>query len=340
MITCPNCGRSIADTDEICPNCHFNLQKYRDTFFTDEHQKANYEDEQTAKNLVNRQAYRQEFYPKKQNLVVAKMLRWIRENSMIVFLLGIALLIIMSFSRSIGWICFFALLIWLYAVCARVEKIERYTVDERLTEKINQLGSNMFNNVEDSKQKVRSKSRAATKGREHMSEKTETVKKHFNFVQLMVVLMSVINLIVLFTGSGASVSDISYSGKMSITRVLFSLAGRLLSSSSTILSGVILCLIWLLMLFFPILILYYTLKDLQKGRIIAFVLSLVESIFLVYLIFRLSNSTLSNTGVLKGITSQLLLYAVSVGTSTIFLVLSSIMTTLLSGYNLFRKNKQ
>ncbi len=339
MTTCPNCGRSITDNDKVCPNCQFNLQKYRDTFFTDQHQTANYENKNTAKKIASREAYRQEFYPKKQNLTIKKMLQWMHLNSMIVFLLGIALLLIMSFSRSIGWICFFALLVWLYAVCVRTADIERYTVDERLTEKVNQIGSNLFNNVEDSKQKVKSRKRS-TKGEQRVEEEVATVKKHFNYVQLLVILMAVINLVVLFTGSGASVTDISYSGKMSITRVAFGLAGRLFSSSETMLSGVIVCVIWLLILLFPLIITYNTLKDTAKGRQISFVLSLIETVFLVYLIYRMSNSALSNTGILKNITSQLLLYAVSIGASTYFLILSSVMMTILLGYNLFKNKNQ
>ncbi|MCT6903462.1 MAG: zinc ribbon domain-containing protein, partial [Lactobacillus sp.] len=128
MTTCPNCGRPITDVDVTCPNCHFDLQKYRETFFTDQHEEAHFEDEKTAKKIASRKVYRQEFYPEKQNSVIERMLQWIHVNSMIVFLLGIALLIIMSFSRSFGWICFFALLVWLYFVCSRAEKIERYTV--------------------------------------------------------------------------------------------------------------------------------------------------------------------------------------------------------------------
>lgn len=337
MTTCPNCGRSITDNDKVCPNCQFNLQKYRDTFFTDQHQTANFESKNTAKKIASREAYRQEFYPKKQNLTIKKMLQWMHLNSMIVFLLGIALLLIMSFSRSIGWICFFALLVWLYAVCVRTNDIERYTVDERLTEKVNQIGSNLFNNVEDSKQKVKSRKRSA-KGEQRMEE-VATVKKHFNYVQLLVILMAVINLVVLFTGSGASVTDISYSGRMSITRVAFGLAGRLFSSSETMLSGVIVCVVWLLILLFPLIITYNTLKDTVKGRQISFALSLIETLFLVYLIYRMSNNALSSTGILKNITSQLLLYAVSIGASTYFLILSSVMMTILLGYNLFKKKK-
>lgn len=343
MTTCPNCERKISAEDTICPNCHFNVQKYRDLFFADAPREPQNKENQEAERIVTRREdYRQEFYPKKQNIIVARMLDWIRANSMIVLLLGILLLLIMSFSRSIGWICFFALFIWLYVVCVRTDKIERYTVDKRLTEKVNQLGSNMFNNVDESKEKVKSKRKGKepSKGERRVEEEVATVKKHFNYTQLLVILMAIINLIVLFTGSGASVSDISYTGKMSITRVLFGLAGRLFSSSSTLVPGIEVCVIWLLIFLFPIVITYNTLKDTKKNCNIAFALSIIESLFLVYLIFRLSNTTLSNTGFLKNITSQLLLYAVSIGASTYFLILSSIMTTILLGYNLYKKYKQ
>ena len=338
MTTCPNCGRPITDEDVTCPNCHFDLQKYRETFFTDRHQKANFEDEKTGQKIASRKVYRQEFYPEKQNSVIERMLQWIHVNSMIAFLLGIVLLILMSFSRSFGWICFFALLVWLYFVCSREEKIDRYTVDERLTQKINQIGSNMFNDVAESKEKVKAKSRLTQ--RNSAAKTTVIKKKHFSYVQLLVVLMAVINLIVLFTGSGASVLDVTYGQKMSITGVIFRLAGRLFSSNVTLLSGVLLCIIWLIIVLIPLFIIYHTMRDTKKSRIIAFLLSLIETIFLIYVIYRMSNTSLSNRGILHSITSQLLLYAVSVGASTYFLILANVMTTGLTGYNLFRHRQK
>ena len=338
MTTCPNCGRPITDEDVTCPNCHFDLQKYRETFFTDRHQKANFEDEKTGQKIASRKVYRQEFYPEKQNSVIERMLQWIHVNSMIAFLLGIVLLILMSFSRSFGWICFFALLVWLYFVCSREEKIDRYTVDERLTQKINQIGSNMFNDVAESKEKVKAKSRLTQKN--SAAKTTVNKNKHFSYVQLLVVLMAVINLIVLFTGSGASVLDVTYGQKMSITGVIFRLAGRLFSSNATLLSGVLLCIIWLIIVLIPLFIIYHTMRDTKKSRIIAFLLSLIETIFLIYVIYRMSNTSLSNRGILHSITSQLLLYAVSVGASTYFLILANVMTTGLTGYNLFRHRQK
>lgn len=330
MTTCPNCNRPITDNDKICPKCHFDLQKYRDTFFTDKHLQANYENDKTGERIASRKLYRQEFYPQKQNLVVQKMLEWLRVNSMIVMLLGITLLILMSFSRSIGWICFFALLVWLYVVCIRSEKIERYTVDRRLTEKVNQIFSNTFNSVANSKRKV-------IKNRGQQANQEAFSKQHYGYSQLLVILMAVINLIVMFAGSGASISDVTYTGKMSITRVIFRLAGHLFSSGETRLSGVLLCLIWLLIVLIPLSIIYSTLKDNKKRRLLAFSLSLLESIFLIYLIIRLSSISVAGKGLLKNITNEFLLYAVSVGTSTYFLILSSIMTTFLTGYNLIRE---
>ena len=31
---CPNCGEDVKPTDKQCPNCHFDLEKFRNEFFT------------------------------------------------------------------------------------------------------------------------------------------------------------------------------------------------------------------------------------------------------------------------------------------------------------------
>ncbi|WEV71153.1 zinc ribbon domain-containing protein [Lactobacillus sp. ESL0785] len=337
MTTCPNCGRTITANDEICPNCHFNLQKYRQTFFV----KQNEVEQETQKNdQVSRKACWQEFYPEKQNTIIARMLTWIRVNSMIVFLVGILLLILMSFSRGLGWLSFFLLIIWLYFVCLRQDKIERYTVDRRLTEKVNHWGSHMFNQIEEHSERVQ-KTHAQvepTSQAEQSATAPMTKKKHFGYLNLSILMMALISLVVLFTGSGAEVSDIAYAGKLSISRMVLSLAGQLFSSGSTVLQGILLCIFWALLIIFPLLIIYQTLQNTHQSQIWSFVLSLIETIFLIYLVFRLSSSARANTGVLHSLTSQLIMYAVSVGASTYFLILSSVMTTGLTAFNLFRKH--
>lgn len=340
MTTCPNCDHPISEEDNICPNCGFNLKKYRDDFFTDQHQKAKYETPDEGKKIATRAAYREEFYPEKQNSTVQRMIVWVRKNATIVFLLGVFLLILMSFSRAAGWIAFFALMVWLYIICDRKEKVEQYTVDKRLTQKINQVGSNVFNRVDEHGEKIKQYNQNFVQKHPHVENQVQELKqqgKHFNYVQLSVIFTALISLIVLFTDSGATVSAVSYTQRMSISNVIFGLAGRLISSSSTAVYSAILLLMWLLLFLFPIFIIYNVLKNTRSSRVLAFILSLIETVFLIYLIYKLSSSTRAATGILSQLTSQLLAYAVSLGTSAYFLVLASVLTTGLSGYNMFRK---
>lgn len=341
MTTCPNCGHEINDTDDICPNCGFNLKKYRDDFFTDQHKQAKYEQPDEGKKIANRATYREEFYPEKQNSTVQRMIAWVRKNATIVFLLGVFLLILMSFSRAAGWVCFLALMIWLFIVCDRNEKIEQYTADKRLTEKINQVGSNVFNRVNAREDKVRTRSKEFAEKHPRVENQVREMKKQrshrYSYIQLSVILTALISLIVLFTDSGASVSAVSYTQKMSISNVIFSLAGRLLSTN--LLQALILYIIWLLLLLFPVLIIYNVLKNTKSSQIFAFVLSLIETVFLIYIVYMMSSSVHALNGVVAQITSQLISYAVSIGTSAYFLLLASVLTTGLSAFNIF-KHKQ
>lgn len=343
MTTCPNCNQQISANDDICPNCGFNLKKYREDFFTDQHQRTKYEKSDEGKRVASRAAYREEFYPQKQNSTVQRMIAWVRQNATLVFLLGIFLLILMSFSRPAGWSCFFALMIWLFIVCDRKQKIEQYTVDKRLTQKINQIGSNVFNQVDEHGDKIKERGEKFAQNHPRVENRVRELKAkrphHFSYVQLSVILTSLISLMVLFTDSGASVSAVSYTQKMSISNVLFSLAGRLLSSGSTSMYSLILYIVWLLLFLFPIFIIYNILKNTKSSQTLAFVLSLIETTFLIYMIYKMSNTSRAATGVLSQLTSQLLTYAVSLGASAYFLILASMLTTGLSGYNLFKKNK-
>ncbi|MDF7638228.1 zinc ribbon domain-containing protein [Lactobacillus sp. ESL0791] len=336
MTTCPHCGQSVKPDQPVCPNCNFNIAKYQETFFVERSTQDDGKKTTETSKITKREEYRQEFQPKKQNSTVRKMITWIRVNATIVFLLGVFLLIVMSFSRAIGWICFLLLLAWLFFVCDRNDEIEQYTVDERLTEKINQVGSNAFNKVEDHGQKVNEK----LANNPHFNKNKARTSHHFNYSQLSVVLTSFISLLVLFTGSGASVANLSYTEPMSISKVLLSLAGRMLASGETSVTAFLIYAIWLLLILFPIIIIYNAFKNTKNSKLTAFILSLVETLFLFYIVFRLSSVTRANTGMLRKLTSQLLTYAVSIGTSTYFLILASVMTTGLAAYNLFRKTAE
>ncbi|WP_075917338.1 zinc ribbon domain-containing protein [Lactobacillus acidophilus] len=343
MTTCPNCGHKISDTDDICPNCGFNLKKYRDDFFTDKHQKAKYEEPDEVEKIASRAAYREEFSPEKQNSTVQRMIAWVRKNATIVFLLGVFLLILMSFSRAVGWICFLILMVWLFIVCDRKEKIEQYTADKRLTQKLNQVGSNIFNRVDEHEDKVKTRGREFVQKHPRVETQVREIRRQrqhrYSYIQLSVILTALISLIVLFTDSGAAVSAVSYTQKMSISNVIFSLAGRLLSSGMNSFEALVLYIVWLLLFLFPIFIIYNILKNTKSSQVLAFILSLLETVFLIYIVYKMSSTMRASTGVLAQITSQLITYAVSIGASSYFLMLASILTTGLSGFNIF-KHKQ
>lgn len=126
---CPNCGEDVKSTDKQCPNCHFDLEKFRNEFFTGQNQTRNESSDNRQKQETR---FVKKIEPKKQNSTIASMINWIQVNSMIVFVVGIILLILTSFSPSLGWSCFFALLIWLFIVCDKNKgKVtEQYTVDQ------------------------------------------------------------------------------------------------------------------------------------------------------------------------------------------------------------------
>lgn len=330
MSTCPNCGQKVTADDKVCPNCGFNLEEY--------HQKLS---DDVPK--VSRSQYRKEFKPKSQNSTVQKMIEWVRANATIVFVLGVVLLIVMSFSRSAGWISFLLLIGWLYIVCNRKEKIEQYTADKRLTQKINQVGSDMFNSIETHSEKVKSQSKKFGDSHPDVAKRVKKIKakkiNHFSYIPLSVILTSIINLVVLFTGSGASVSSITYTEHLSISKVVLNLAGRLLSQQNW-LTALSLYLIWFLLVVFPIYVIFNTLKNTSQSKTTAFILSLIETVFLILVIFKVSTPTRAASGIFSQVTSQFLAYAVSLGASVYFLVLISVITTGLAGYNLFKRAKK
>lgn len=114
----------------------------------------------------------------------------------------------MSFSRAAGWTGFLALMVWLYIVCDRKDKIEQYTVDKRLTQKIDRIGSDVFNRLDARESKVKAKNREFVQKypriENHVREIKNVRKHHFNYVQISVIFTALVSLIVLFTDSGAS----------------------------------------------------------------------------------------------------------------------------------------
>lgn len=320
---CPNCGQSVSQADDRCPNCDFDLKKFRTEFFTDRHQ------EPVTSNNRRRSFNQEEFKPKKQNSTVAAMIQWVRVNATIVFLLGVLLLILMSFSRPLGWFAFAALMVWLFVVCDRNKDTQQYTVDRRLTEKVNQVGSDVFNSFEDTSEKV--KARRIERGRQPLStEIDQTFKEKRSATQLGAVLMAAISLIVVFYGPFSSSSMQSFQA-LSISKMLLNLGG-LGGKYSFIGYG-----LWLLLIVIPIAIIVLTVKNKKNNRKIVFTLSLIETIILVIaafeLIFMNAGSTVGITDntVNNGVKAQkMIANAISFGISAYLLLISSILTTVIS----------
>ena len=289
---CPNCGEDVKSTDKQCPNCHFDLEKFRNEFFTGQNQTRN-ESSDNRQKQETRSVKKIE--PKKQNSTIASMINWIQVNSMIVFVVGIILLILTSFSPSLGWSCFFALLIWLFIVCDKNKgKVtEQYTVDQRLTEHVNKVGSDVVNSFEEGENRVKAHRQKIDNklGRDPEAIK-KVVKQKRTATQLGVVLIAVLNLLLVFSGPFSSGMMQGYQ-TLSISKALLSI-GRFNGKYLLIGYGM-----WLLLVGVPIAIIILTIRNGKNNKRIVFLLSLIESIVLVIcaveLIFMNAGSSLGIT---------------------------------------------
>lgn len=332
---CPNCGEDVKPTDKRCPNCHFDLEKFRNEFFTGQNTTRNEENDNHQKQET-RSVKKVE--PKKQNSTIATMINWIQVNSMIVFVVGIILLILTSFSPSLGWSCFFALLIWLFIVSDKNKgkKTEQYTVDQRLTEHVNKVGSDVVNSFEEGENKVKARRQKID---DKLGRDPEAIKKVIRqkrtATQLGVILIAVLNLLLVFNGPFSSGMNGYQSA--SISRTLLSI-GRFNGKYIFIGYGM-----WLLLVGVPIAIIILTIKNGKNNKKLVFFLSLIESIILVVCAVEL---IFMNAGLSLGITNnqainsmeiqRIVTNAISFGVSTYLLFVSSILLTVVA----FRSMRQ
>lgn len=323
---CPNCGEDVKSTDKQCPNCHFDLEKFRNEFFTGQNQTRN-ESSDNRQKQETRSVKKIE--PKKQNSTIASMINWIQVNSMIVFVVGIILLILTSFSPSLGWSCFFALLIWLFIVCDKNKgKVtEQYTVDQRLTEHVNKVGSDVVNSFEEGENRVKAHRQKIDNklGRDPEAIK-KVVKQKRTATQLGVVLIAVLNLLLVFSCPFSSGMMQGYQ-TLSISKALLSI-GRFNGKYLLIGYGM-----WLLLVGVPIAIIILTIRNGKNNKRIVFLLSLIESIVLVICAVEL---IFMNAGSSLGITNNAAANAISFGVSTYLLFVSSILLTVVA----FRSMRQ
>ena len=333
---CPNCGEDVKSTDKQCPNCHFDLEKFRNEFFTGQNQTRNESSDNRQKQETRSV---KKIAPKKQNSTIASMINWIQVNSMIVFVVGIILLILTSFSPSLGWSCFFALLIWLFIVCDKNKgKVtEQYTVDQRLTEHVNKVGSDVVNSFEEGENRVKAHRQKIDNklGRDPEAIK-KVVKQKRTATQLGVVLIAVLNLLLVFSGPFSSGMMQGYQ-TLSISKALLSI-GRFNGKYLLIGYGM-----WLLLVGVPIAIIILTIRNGKNNKRIVFLLSLIESIVLVIcaveLIFMNAGSSLgiTNNAAANSVEIQrIVANAISFGVSTYLLFVSSILLTVVA----FRSMKQ
>lgn len=333
---CPNCGEDVKSTDKQCPNCHFDLEKFRNEFFTGQNQTRNESSDNRQKQETRSV---KKIAPKKQNSTIASMINWIQVNSMIVFVVGIILLILTSFSPSLGWSCFFALLIWLFIVCDKNKgKVtEQYTVDQRLTEHVNKVGSDVVNSFEEGENRVKAHRQKIDNklGRDPEAIK-KVVKQKRTVTQLGVVLIAVLNLLLVFSGPFSSGMMQGYQ-TLSISKALLSI-GRFNGKYLLIGYGM-----WLLLVGVPIAIIILTIRNGKNNKRIVFLLSLIESIVLVIcaveLIFMNAGSSLgiTNNAAANSVEIQrIVANAISFGVSTYLLFVSSILLTVVA----FRSMRQ
>lgn len=333
---CPNCGEDVKSTDKQCPNCHFDLEKFRNEFFTGQNQTRNESSDNRQKQETRSV---KKIAPKKQNSTIASMINWIQVNSMIVFVVGIILLILTSFSPSLGWSCFFALLIWLFIVCDKNKgKVtEQYTVDQRLTEHVNKVGSDVVNSFEEGENRVKAHRQKIDNklGRDPEAIK-KVVKQKRTATQLGVVLIAVLNLLLVFSGPFSSGMMQGYQ-TLSISKALLSI-GRFNGKYLLIGYGM-----WLLLVGVPIAIIILTIRNGKNNKKIVFLLSLIESIVLVIcaveLIFMNAGSSLgiTNNAAANSVEIQrIVANAISFGVSTYLLFVSSILLTVVA----FRSMRQ
>ncbi len=333
---CPNCGEDVKSTDKQCPNCHFDLEKFRNEFFTGQNQTRNESSDNRQKQETRSV---KKIAPKKQNSTIASMINWIQVNSMIVFVVGIILLFLTSFSPSLGWSCFFALLIWLFIVCDKNKgKVtEQYTVDQRLTEHVNKVGSDVVNSFEEGENRVKAHRQKIDNklGRDPEAIK-KVVKQKRTATQLGVVLIAVLNLLLVFSGPFSSGMMQGYQ-TLSISKALLSI-GRFNGKYLLIGYGM-----WLLLVGVPIAIIILTIRNGKNNKRIVFLLSLIESIVLVIcaveLIFMNAGSSLgiTNNAAANSVEIQrIVANAISFGVSTYLLFVSSILLTVVA----FRSMRQ
>lgn len=319
-MNCPNCGQQIDEKDAICPKCGFDIQEFREKFSLDE------------------DVSRKDFEQTSTNPVVEKMIKWFKENPIIVFMTGLALLVVTSLSVPAGWLLFFALMIWLYIACSKNAQVKQYDVDKNMTVLLSNLGSEAVNKANAEKEEVLQKEHTYLQKHpkyEQKLEKSKSKRGKLGHLGLSLLIVEVFYLIVFFSDASLTAAG----NGLSISAILLIVA-RTLSTFGARQWGLLLYLLWLVQIIWPILIIHQTIKSTKSSKLIAFVLCLLESAFFIYMSVHLSSIQAASTGFLRVITTQLKQYMIGIGISSYLITFLSILATGLSLFNLFGHKKR
>ncbi|MFK3587690.1 zinc ribbon domain-containing protein [Lactobacillus sp. 23-2] len=376
MNKCPNCSQPVTDQDAYCRTCGFNLAKYRRDYFTGEEPEAasndslqetqetkqaapqsSWLDDEEAKpaepaepteppkrELTRRSYQSQERAEKSKSAVNAtaeRMFQWMRENTTIAFCVGVALLVIMSFSREIGWTAFAVSMIALWWVC-RNKEVSQYEADKNLTDEFKQTTSKVFDSFDDRESELEEKKqhfaskhpKVHVKVEQHKTKlkPAKKARKHdFGWVQIAAVMTAAIALILLFAGYGFTAGSGS---RMTIASVFFETGNALMQSGQYVPAAIIYAVLaaWIIL---PIFTLLAIVQNTKGSRVKAFFLSLLETVLVIYVTYHLPAGRVVNTQFIYSVFSGLHSYAVALNASAWLLIFDSLLTTGLTGYSMF-----
>lgn len=254
---------------------------------------------------------------KQQNDTVLLMVEWIKHNAVLVFVLGIVLMIITSIIAFMGWAVLVCLLMLLYFICANEKIAEEYTVDRKLEEKVDVVGSSLVNSVENS--------RISNRYRRYR----QSTREPRTWLQWGVIAMALICLVTIFYGPFASDALSVVQGHTISNTLLFAF-----NRFSALHYRLIAWVMWLFIVAIPITIIIITLKNIKHNREFAFVLSLLETIVLLIWLFEL---VFLNVGIKVGLGTitgsrlyRIQTNIISFGVSAYLLIVASCITSVVT----------
>lgn len=271
---------------------------------------------------------RENYHQESSNSTMAGMIAWIKSNATLVFWIGIGLMILTSFSWQLGWFCLLVLLIWLFIVSEKKEDVGQYVADQKLEADVDRVGSKLLNHAQQRGTRLREHREAKAASRPNRGKRRRTGW------QIGTLLMALVSLLVVFFGPFASYSMMGFASGPSIARSLLTI-GRLGGRHMLTGYGML-----LLLILVPITLIWLTLKNGRKFRVIIFIVSLLETVLLLFIAVRLvfldagaNIGVVNNQQFAQSRLSQVVYNAISFGISSYLLLLSSIITTVLAFKN-------